>query len=75
MRWHQRGSGEIDAETLTPDGHRAIFAEINVARQVIILIADVAFDAAEIDKTGGLYSLIILGIVCCDEINMRFFSF
>jgi len=67
----QRSSGEVDAKTLTPDGDSTILGEVNVRRQLVILIANVAFNAAEIDKAGFLYSLVILGVGCRDEINMH----
>ena len=52
LRRHQRGSGKVDTETLTPDGNGTILGEVNVRRQLVILIANVAFNAAEIDKAG-----------------------
>src|SRR6266576_5707473 len=54
--------GEVYAEALTPHGHGAVFREVDASWQIIILIADVAFDAAEIDKAGLLNCRIVFRI-------------
>lgn len=46
------GLAEVDAETGAPDRDILKFAQVGVRRNVIVLIAFIAFHRAEIDETG-----------------------
>jgi hypothetical protein len=41
----QRRCGEIHAEALAPDRHRAVFREVEIRSNLVILVANVAFRA------------------------------
>src|SRR5437870_3238514 len=52
LRRSQRGSCEIDAETVAPDRDRVILGEVEVARNFVVLVADVALHGSERHEAG-----------------------
>src|SRR5262245_54143913 len=67
----QRRRGKIDSEALAPHRHGAIFGEIDVTGQIVVLIADIALNAAEIDKARLLHRVVVFGIRRRHEINVH----
>jgi hypothetical protein len=67
----KRRRSEIHAEALTPHGDGAILREVDARRQIVVLIADVALDGAEIDEAGVFYRRVVLSVRRRDEVNMH----
>lgn len=42
LRRGKRGGGEVDAEPAAPDGHGAILVEVDIRRQLVVLIAHIS---------------------------------
>src|ERR1700745_2333174 len=47
LRRSQRGGSEVYAESFAPDGHRAVFRQVQVVTKPVILIADVALEDSQ----------------------------
>src|SRR6266542_4756741 len=50
LRRRERCGGEVDAETCAPNANRLVLAQVRVRREVVVLVALVAFQRAEIDE-------------------------
>jgi len=66
----RRGS-EIHAESFAPNGHCAVFRQVQVANERVVLVADVAFDDSQIDETGLLHRCYVLRIVGGNHVDMH----
>ena len=60
---------EVHGESFAPDGDRAVLAEVEVGRHVIVLIAIGTLELAELDETGALDGGVVAGIVGRDQVD------
>src|SRR5438094_7498724 len=69
FRRSERCRREIHAETLTPHGHGAILREIDARRQIIVLVTDVALDAAEINEARFGDRVVVFSVGSGHQVN------
>ena len=67
----QRCGSEIHAESFAPYGYCAVFSQVQVAIQRVVLVADVALDDSEIDETSLLHRRHVLRIVRGDHVDVH----
>jgi hypothetical protein len=67
----QRCGSEIHAESFAPNGHCAVFRQVQVAGERVVLVADVAFDHSQVNETGPLHGRYVLGIVGGDHVDVN----
>src|SRR5439155_19719235 len=51
----ERRRAEVDAEPAAPDGGRAVLREVEIRRDVVVLVAAVPLDRTEIDEARFLH--------------------
>lgn len=66
----QRRGSEIHAESFAPDGHCAVFCQVQIASKCVVLIPDVALDDSQIDEAGLFYCRYVLCIVAGNHIDV-----
>ena len=71
LRRPQRRGSEIHAESFAPYGHRAVFRQVQVAAERVVLVADVALDDPKIDETSVLHGRYVLCIVRGDHVDVH----
>src|SRR5205085_6798119 len=70
LRLLERRSAEVDAEALAPDRDGFVLVEIDTRGQIIILIADVAFERTDLDEA-SVFDRVAVGRICGgDEIDV-----
>jgi hypothetical protein len=71
LRRSQRRGSEIHAESFAPYGHCAVFGQIQVATERVVLVADVALDDSQIDETSPLHRRYIPCIVRGNHVDVH----
>ena len=71
VRRPQRRGSEIHAESFAPYRHGAVFRQIQVAANCVVLVADVALDDPKIDETSMLHRCNVLRVVGGNHVNMH----
>src|SRR5262249_7470993 len=64
-------SREVHAKALAPDGYGAILRQINVGRQFIVLVADIALERSKFPEPGLLHSVTVARVISGDNINVN----
>jgi hypothetical protein len=70
LRRGQGGRREVDAEAAAPDSNGAILVQIQVRRQIVILITHVSLEIADAYETCFGDSLVVFGVGGGDKINL-----
>src|SRR5512144_998998 len=65
----ERGRSEVHTEPPAPDRYRPVPAQVEAGRHVVVLVADVALQGAEINEPGQLRGGLILHVVGRHEVH------
>jgi hypothetical protein len=62
---------EVDSKATAPNGYRPVFRQVNVQRQVIVLIPYVALERSYVDKPDIGHCLAVVGIFGGYQIDLN----
>jgi hypothetical protein len=68
---HEWRRAEVHAEAFAPDRYRAVFRQVGIRRQFIILIAHVSFQGPDIDEARFSNCVVVFGVGGGDEIDVH----
>jgi len=71
---HQWCGAKVDAKPGAPDGHGAILFQVYVGGNIVILVADVALQNTQFDKTGTLHGVVVLCVRGGNEIDAHIWT-